>query len=592
MARKGANSDDGSPKRTINRESLKQAKKLIVYLKPYKWHFGFGLVMLALSSLSSLALFTFVGDLFDIDNANFAQEVKKVAMLLGAILIIQTISGFLRIYLFTYTAENVISKLKQDVFSKLITLPMSYFSEKRVGELTSRLTADISSIKDSFTTTLATFVREFIIITGAIIFLSVSNFKMVLFILAVLPIVVIFALIFGRRVRKFSKEAQQANAEATTILEEALQAIATVKAFTGEMFEKKRFGFKIEEVAAKGLKNGIFMGAFVSFLIVFLFGSIIAVIWYGASLVAAGEITNGQLFEFFIISVMMAASMGGIADSFNNIQKALGATESVLKILEEREEDFSVISEVENGDIVFENVSFSYPDKKDFPILQNISFEVKTGQMVALVGPSGAGKSTLISLLLRMYDATSGAIKIKEKNIAELSLKGYRDMVALVPQEVILFGGSIRENILYGNPNASEEEIIEAAKKANAHNFIMELPDKYETIVGERGTKLSGGQRQRVAIARAFIKNPSILLLDEATSALDSESEKSVQEALLELMKGRTTFVVAHRLSTIRNADVIMVMEKGEIKEMGTHQYLLEIENGIYKNLAGLQFRA
>src|SRR5690606_26847346 len=216
----------------------------------------------------------------------------------------------------------------------------------------------------------------------------------------------------------------------------------------------------------------------------------------------------------------------------------------------------------------------------------------KTGQMVALVGPSGAGKSTLISLLLRMYDATSGAIKIKEKNIAELSLKGYRDMVALVPQEVILFGGSIRENILYGNPNASEEEIIEAAKKANAHNFIMELPDKYETIVGERGTKLSGGQRQRVAIARAFIKNPSILLLDEATSALDSESEKSVQEALLELMKGRTTFVVAHRLSTIRNADVIMVMEKGEIKEMGTHQYLLEIENGIYKNLAGLQFRA
>src|SRR5690606_30418591 len=275
---------------------------------------------------------------------------------------------------------------------------MSYFSEKRVGELTSRLTADISSIKDSFTTNLATFVREFIIITGAIIFLSVSNFKMVLFILAVLPIVVIFALIFGRRVRKFSKEAQQANAEATTILEEALQAIATVKAFTGEMFEKKRFGFKIEEVAAKGLKNGIFMGAFVSFLIVFLFGSIIAVIWYGASLVAAGEITNGQLFEFFIISVMMAASMGGIADSFNNIQKALGATESVLKILEEREEDFSVISEVENGDIVFENVSFSYPDKKDFPILQNISFEVKTGQMVALVGPSGAGKSTLISL--------------------------------------------------------------------------------------------------------------------------------------------------------------------------------------------------
>lgn len=592
MARRSSDSSKGSEKKRISKESLQQAKKLLVYLKPYKWHFGVGLFMLALSSLSSLALFTFVGDLFDINNANFAEEVKKVAMLLGVVLAVQTISGFLRIYLFTYTAEHVISKLKQDVFSKLIILPMSYFSEKRVGELTSRLTADIGSIKDSFTTTLATFVRELIIITGAIIFLSISNFKMVLFILAVLPIVVVFALIFGRKVRGFSKEAQQANAEATTILEEALQAIATVKAFTGEGFEKKRFGYKINEVAAKGLRNGIYMGAFVSFLIVFLFGSIIAVIWYGASLVAAGEITNGQLFEFFIISVMMAASMGGLADSFNNIQKALGATESVLGILEEKEEDFSDLGIVENGDIEFKDVSFAYPDKPDFQILNKVAFTVKTGQMIALVGQSGAGKSTLISLLLRMYSVSSGEISMNGKNIADVSLKGYRNNVALVPQEVILFGGSIRENILYGNPLASESEMIEAAKKAHAHNFIIQLPDGYDTIVGERGTKLSGGQRQRVAIARAFIKNPSVLLLDEATSALDSESEASVQAALADLMKGRTTFVVAHRLSTIRNADLIVVLENGEIKEIGSHADLVNKENGIYSRLALLQFRA
>lgn len=592
MARRGKTEDEGSKKVRISKESLKQAAKLLKYIMPYRWHFGLGLIMLALSSLSSLALFTFVGDLFDIDNANFATEVKKVAMLLGGILVVQTISGFTRIYLFTYTAENVIAKLKQDVFSKLITLPMSYFSEKRVGELTSRLTSDISSIKDSFTTTLATFVREFIIITGAILFLSFSNIKMVLFILAVMPIVVIFALIFGRKVRALSKEAQAANAEATTILEEALQAIATVKAFTGELFESKRFQKQLNIVAAKGLKNGIFMGAFVSFLIVFLFGSIIAVIWYGASLVAAGEISSGQLFEFFIISVMMAASMGGLADSFNNIQKALGATESVLAILEENSENDKYENVNAHGDIVFQNVGFSYPDKKDHSILKNISFTAEQGSMIAFVGASGAGKSTLISLILRMYDAPEGIISLNGIDIKTLSLKGYRENIALVPQEVILFGGTIRENIQYGKPNATDEEIIDAAKKAHAHSFIMELPDAYETIVGERGTKLSGGQRQRVAIARAFIKNPAILLLDEATSALDSESEKSVQDALAKLMNGRTTFVVAHRLSTIRNADKIIVLEKGEIKEVGSHDQLMNQEGGIYQTLSKLQFRA
>lgn len=591
MARKKHADDEGSVKVKISKESLRQAKKLLRYLKPYRWPFGIGLIMLALSSLSSLALFTFVGDLFDIQSDNFADEVKKIALILGAILIVQTFSGFLRIYLFTYTAENFIAQLKQDVFARLIRLPMSYFSEKRVGELTSRINADLTSIKDSFTSTLATFVRECIIITGAIAFLSYSNLKMVLFILAVMPIVVLFALFFGKKVRKISKDAQQTNAEAGTILEESLQAIATVKAFTGELFETGRFDSKIAEVARKGVKNGIVMGSFVSFLIVFLFGSIIAVIWYGAGLVAAGEITNGQLFEFFIISIMMAASMGGLADSYNSLQKALGATDNVLKILEEdAEPDFYQKVDL-HGNIQFKKLTFSYPDKKDFPILKGLDLEVPAGSQIALVGPSGAGKSTLISLLLRMFPPTSGEILWDNKNIADVSLKGYREKVALVPQEVILFGGSIKDNIRYGNPLASDAEIMEAARNANAHDFIMQLPDQYETLVGERGTKLSGGQRQRVAIARAFIKNPAILLLDEATSALDSESEFSVQEALAKLMQGRTTFVVAHRLSTIRNADMIVVLDKGQIIEVGTHSELMQLESGTYRMLAELQFR-
>lgn len=590
MARRSA-SDEGSKPVKISRQSLKQAAGLLSYLRPYRFRFGLGLLMLTVSSVSSLALFTFVGDLFDITKDNFATEIRKIAMILAGLLVVQTIASFLRVYLFSYTAENVVAKLKQDTFAKLVSLPMRYFSEKRVGELTARVASDITSIKETFTTTLATFIREFIIIFGSIAFLTWSNWKMVLFILAVLPLVVIFALVFGRRVRKISKEAQQANAEATTVIEESLQAIATVKAFTGELFEIARFNEKNRQVAAKGIRNGLFTGGFVSFLIVFMFGSIIAVIWYGASLVAAGEISSGQLFEFFIISIMMAASMGGLADSFNSVQKALGATESVFGILNEQSEDAGTGEIKLDGNIEFRNVSFAYPDKPEHPVLHNISFRVSPGEQVAFVGPSGAGKSTLTHLLLRLYHPVSGQILADGTDTASMPLNAYRHNVAIVPQEVILFGGNIRENIRYGKPNATDEEVTEAAKKAFAHDFILNLPDGYDTIVGERGTKLSGGQRQRVAIARAFIKNPSVLVLDEATSALDSDSERSVQQALNELMKGRTTFVVAHRLSTIRNADKIIVLEKGEIKELGTHDQLMENSEGLYRHLASLQFR-
>lgn len=590
MARRSA-SDEGSKPVKISRQSLRQAAGLLAYLRPYRFRFGLGLLMLAVSSISSLALFTFVGDLFDITKDNFASEIRKIAIVLAILLVVQTIASFLRVYLFSYTAENIVARLKQDTFSRLVSLPMRYFSEKRVGELTARVASDITSIKETFTTTLATFIREFIIITGSIAFLTWSNWKMVLFILAVLPLVVIFALVFGRKVRKISKEAQQANAEATTVLEESLQAIATVKAFTGELFEMARFSEKNRQVAAKGIRNGLYTGAFVSFLIVFMFGSIVAVIWYGASLVAAGEISSGQLFEFFIISIMMAASMGGLADSFNSVQRALGATESVFGILAEEPEDNGSGEFRLNGHIEFRHVRFAYPDKPAHPVLTDINFSVEPGEQVAFVGPSGAGKSTLTHLLLRLYEPLSGQILAAGEDIAGMPLSAYRRNVAIVPQEVILFGGNIRENIRYGNPTASDAEVEEAARRAFAHDFITKLPDGYDTIVGERGTKLSGGQRQRVAIARAFIKNPAILVLDEATSALDSESERSVQQALNELMKGRTTFVVAHRLSTIRNADKIIVLEKGEIREMGNHNQLMENNEGLYRHLASLQFR-
>lgn len=424
--------------------------------------------------------------------------------------------------------------------------------------------------------------------------LASINIKLTIMMISVVPLVGVAAVFFGRFIRKYSKKVQDQVAESQVVVEETMQGISIVKAFANEWYEIERYTTKIREVVKVAIKGGQLRGYFASFIIVCLFGTIVAVVWYGVQLSIAGEITVGELFTFILYSSYVGASSGGIAELYAQMQKAIGATERVFELLEEIPEK---INSTENqnfpkikGDVSFENVAFTYPSRKEIQVLKEVSFTALSGQKIAIVGPSGAGKSTIAFLLLRFYDTTGGSITIDNKNMLEYDLEALRGNMSIVPQDVILFGGTIKENIAYGKPNATDEEIMLAAKQANALQFIQGFPEQFETVVGERGIKLSGGQRQRIAIARALLKNPSILILDEATSSLDSESEKLVQEALEILMEGRTSIIIAHRLSTIRSADQILVLDQGQITEKGTHQELIAIENGIYKNLSNLQF--
>jgi ABC-type multidrug transport system fused ATPase/permease subunit len=412
--------------------------------------------------------------------------------------------------------------------------------------------------------------------------------------LSVVPLVAIAAVVFGRFIRKYSKKVQDQVAESQVIVEETMQGISIVKAFANEWYEIARYDGKIRDIVQLAIKGGKYRGYFASFIIFCLFGSIVMVVWYGVQLSISGEMSVGQLISFVLYSTFVGASFGGIAELYAQIQKAIGATERVFELLDESPEQInskeSIHQQKINGDVNFISVTFSYPSRKEIKVLKGVNFTAKFGQKIAIVGSSGVGKSTIASLLLRFYDIEGGAIEIDGKNIDDFDLETLRGNMSIVPQDVILFGGTIRENIAYGKPNATQDEIELAAKQANALNFINGFPEKMETIVGERGIKLSGGQRQRIAIARALLKNPRILILDEATSSLDSESEKLVQEALEILMEGRTSIIIAHRLSTIRSADQILVLDHGIITEQGTHQELLALENGLYKNLSNLQF--
>ena len=471
---------------------------------------------------------------------------------------------------------------------------MSFFSQKRVGELNSRISNDISQIQDTLTTTIAEFLRQFILIIGSFAMLASINIKLTIMMVSVVPLVGVAAVIFGRFIRKYSKKVQDEVADSQVIVEETMQGISIVKAFANEWYEIGRYKDKIKDVVKIAIKGGLFRGYFASFIIVCLFGTIVAVVWYGVVLSIAGEITVGELFTFILYSSYVGASSGGIAELYAQMQKAIGATERVFELLEETPEKINssplAVAQKIKGNVTFKNVKFSYPSRKEIQVLKDVSFTANFGQKIAIVGPSGVGKSTIASLLLRFYDIEGGAIEIDGKSLYDFDLETLRGNMSIVPQDVILFGGTIKENIAYGKPNATEEEIFIAAKQANALNFIEGFPEQFETIVGERGIKLSGGQRQRIAIARALLKNPSILILDEATSSLDSESEKLVQEALEILMEGRTSIIIAHRLSTIRSADQILVLDNGIITEQGTHQELIALENGMYKNLSNLQF--
>lgn len=583
------------PKAKISANSLKKAWQLFSYGGDHKWKFYVGLLFLLLTSGTALAFPKLIGLLVDCAKNKDLAQANQLALLLVGILILQSVFSFFRLSLFINFTENTLANIRLALYSNLIKLPMSFFSQKRVGELNSRLSSDIAQIQDTLTTTIAEFLRQFILIVGGVIFLAVISIKLTLMMLSIVPLVAVAAVIFGRFIRKYSKKTQDTIAESQVIVEETLQGISNVKAFANEWYEIARYSAKIKEIVKIAIKGGQYRGYFASFIILCLFGSIVAVVWFGVTLIISGEMKDvGQLISFVLYSIFVGASFGGIAELYAQIQKAIGATERVFELLDETPENINSVplaqAEKLTGEVEFRNVAFSYPSRKEIQVLNNVSFSAGFGQKIALVGPSGAGKSTISSLLLRFYDIDAGQILIDGKNIFEYDLETLRGNMSIVPQDVILFGGSIRENIAYGKPDATEAEIQLAAKQANALDFINGFPEKFETLVGERGIKLSGGQRQRIAIARALLKNPAILILDEATSSLDSESEKLVQEALEILMEGRTSIIIAHRLSTIRKADKILVLDKGTIIEQGTHSELIALENGLYKNLSSLQF--
>jgi ABC-type multidrug transport system fused ATPase/permease subunit len=517
----------------------------------------------------------------------------ELAIFMLLILSAQALFSFFRIVTFTRVSENVIANIRKKLYEKLLKMPMNFFHQQRVGELNSRLTADLSLISDTFILTLPEFLRGIInLIIGITIIFWIST-RLTLVMLASFPIMIVGAILFGRFIKKLSKQVQDELAKTSTIAQETFLGILNVKTFTNEDYEQKRYSNSVNKTVQLALRASWFRAAFASFIIFCLFGAIILIVAYGAYLVQNQEITVGNLTQFVIYTVFVGAALGGFSEYYAQIQKTLGATQRVRELFSESTESIDNQEETFNfkGQIDFHEVHFAYPTRVEHKVLKGVSFQMNAGEVTALVGASGAGKSTIAQLLMRLYEPTQGQILLDGIPIQKIPLKILRKQIAIVPQDVLLFGGTIYENILYGNLSASREQVIQAAQLANAHDFIVNFPEGYETIVGERGVKLSGGQRQRIAIARALLKNPKILILDEATSSLDSESEHLVQEALNVLMEGRTTLVIAHRLSTVKKAHQILVLQDGIIIEKGTHDELIQNSQSAYFKFAELQFQ-
>jgi ABC-type multidrug transport system fused ATPase/permease subunit len=614
MARNHHDISENNPKVAVTKNSLQHLLGIYKFMMPYKSWFIAGLFCLIFSSTILLAFPFFTGKLVDssigkapamplsdaeiLSNNSFLQNfdysnINHIALVLLSILLFQSIFSFLRVFFFSRVSEKSMADIRKALYQKLMTLPMTFYDSRRIGEVMSRLTSDVALLQETFSITLAEFVRQ---IATLIIGLSILFFRtptLTFFMLGIVPVLVLAGLFFGKRIRKMSKETQDELAKANIVVEETLQAISMVKSFTNERFEVNRYKMSLDKVVSVALNTANYRGAFISFIVMSIFGGIVAVLWYGSKLVQTGEMTIGDLTGFIIYTMFIGGSIGGLGDLYGQLQRAVGASERLREILEQPseanlEKPDAPISAVA-GNITFRKVQFAYPSRKDVDVLQGINLSIKSGEKVALVGHSGAGKSTIIQLLMRFYELDGGEILLDNKNINTYDLVAYRHLLGIVPQEVILFGGTIKENIAYGKPNASEAEIIEAAQKANAYKFIQSFPEGLNTLVGERGVKLSGGQRQRIAIARAILKDPAVLILDEATSSLDAESEQAVKEALETLMKNRTTIIIAHRLATIRTADKIYVLDKGKIAETGTHEQLLGTETSVYGSLVKLQ---
>ncbi len=577
----------------VDKQGLKKALKIFQFVIPYKWTFVIGMLFLLLSNLTTMSFPLLIGQMTKVIEGKSDYHINEVTLFFFAILILQAILSFLRIYTFAQVSEKAMRDVRQSLYAKIITMPIFNFEKRRVGELMSRITSDITQLQDVLSITLAEFFRQIFTLVGGIALITYLSWKLTLFMLATFPVLVIAAIVFGKFIRKISKKSQDELASTNIIVEETFQSIQAVKSFTNEAYEVNRYTSSLNRVIEAALKAATMRGAFVSFVIFALFGGIVGVVWYGAALVAQGDMILADLLTFIFYTAFIGGSVGGLGDIYAQLQKTIGSSDRILEILEDPSEidlaNQKSTKALDFGTISIEDLHFSYPSRPSVEILKGISIDIEPGQKIAIVGTSGTGKSTLAQLMMRFYEPNAGHIKLNGQNIQEYSVSDWRGMLALVPQEVLLFGGTIRENIAYGKPGSSQAEIEHAAEQAFAKEFIESFPEKWDTLVGERGVKLSGGQRQRIAIARAILRNPKFLILDEATSALDSESEKWVQSALEELMKNRTSLIIAHRLSTIRTADQIIVMEEGKILERGNHDKLMKIKNGVYRNMVTLQ---
>ncbi len=591
------NSSSSEERVKLSRERLLRSARIFRFIRPYKWSFIFGMVLLSASSLVFMVFPGAAGEMANTASGNpkFDFTLQQYGLFFLLLLILQGSFSYFRTILFAQVSERGMADVRKALYSKLITQDVTFFEQRRVGELTSRITTDVEQLQNAFSITLAEFFRQIVILVSGIIIIAWLTPRLSLIMLLTFPVVVVVAYFFGRYIRKISKRRQDELASTNIIVEETLQSFSVVKAFTNELLEIMRYSKSVDTVVNISLRFARIRGLFFIFIITVLFGAIFFILWQGAMMVERGEMPVGDLFSFILYTGIIGAAIGGLGNLYTALTGAMGATERIQEILDQPGEVEPQQTPLDpqdrfEGRLEFKDVRFTYPTRPDVEVLKGISMRIRAGEKVALVGASGAGKSTIMQLLLQFYPCGSGSIQVDGKSIYDYDLTKYRKNLAIVPQEVLLFGGTIRENIRYGKPGAEEHEIIDAAVQANAWDFIQSFPDGLDTRVGERGVKLSGGQRQRIAIARAILKDPSILLLDEATSSLDAESERSVQEALSKLMEGRTSIIIAHRLATIRDVDCIYVIEGGRIIEQGTHQELSLREDGAYNTLARLQF--
>ena len=576
--------------------------RLLRYVRPYLGWLVLGILTTLLSAGLSLVFPKLFGNLID---ASFLKRtagalvdtgpLDRIVLLLLGVFAVVALFTALQNFLISRVGVRVVADLRRAVFAHLLDLSPRFFAARRTGELTSRLTSDVSTVQTVVSSALAQLLSQVVTLIGGVTLMVLTSFRLSLFTLGIIPLIIGTAIVIGLQIRKAARDVQDKVAAANANAEEAISGVRVVQSFTAEDVERGRYGQGVEASFQAALRRIRLSSSLAGIMTFLSFGSLAGVLWYGGRQVLGGELTPGKLVSFLFYALQVGLGVGGLTGVFSQVQEALGASSRLFELLDTRSD--LPLPEVPtplgrlSGRVRFENVSFGYGGEAEEPTLCGLNLDVSPGQTVALVGPSGAGKSTLVSLLPRFYDVTGGALTVDGVDVRRADLRALRAQVGLVPQETLLFSGSVAENILYGRQDADPQDVRAAARAANAEEFILKLPQGYGTAVGERGVKLSGGQRQRVAIARAILKNPRVLILDEATSALDNESEALVQDALEKLMVGRTTFVIAHRLSTIRGADLIVVMDAGRIVQRGTHAELMA-EGGLYKDLYELQFRA